>query len=72
MAKRIDDKALNQQANSQDLQVKVASKEEVLWSEMAKRVTMTIEAQEKDLKINKAILEMCTKKLQDEQTNSLR
>lgn len=53
-------------ANSPDLGIKIGSKEEAYWSDMRDKALGIVEALEKELKLNKAILEMCDDKVTKE------
>ena len=54
-----------------DLGLKVGTKEQVIFEELAKNAKLQIDNQEKSLIANKAILAMCEKRIEEEKKKGL-
>lgn len=54
------------EVNSDTLGVKIGTKEEAMWTDFRDNVQKSIETLEKELVINKAIVELANKKIDDE------
>lgn len=52
----------------EDLGIKIGNKEEAFWTEIMTLSKKAIETLERELKINKSIVEMCELKIQNEKT----
>ena len=52
----------------EDLGIKIGNKEESFWTEIMTLSKKAIETLERELKINKSIVEMCELKIQNEKT----
>jgi len=48
-----------------DLGIKIGTPDEILWTDFKKKIASGQEVLEKEIKINKAILELCETKLKD-------
>lgn len=58
---------LTEEEAGEDLGIKVGTKDEVLWTELKKKTETYIESIEKEIKVQKAILELANQKIDIEQ-----
>lgn len=58
---------LKQQTEKEDLKLKIGTKEEALWERVKKEAKVLIEQSEQNLIIQKEILALAEKKIQEEQ-----